>query len=392
MARTGGRRERAHRPTELGPRLIRRGRYFACDLRPWSMGRPTLRNPGHPSWPEKGERTEHADVAERWRWSYYELAREGKRKRQLGIPAERRLGDAVQAYLAHRETNVEGQTHSLDIHATGRLLEALGDRRFVHDITKDDIQKLVDARLQAGYSVWTVRTLRRYLALFFRWAQLEPNPAQAASVPKEPRTEIFTWSDAQIDELRKASIAIDELHEGRYARRLIDAGLATGVRFRELLTLRWDDFDTRTRTVRVRRQADGYYLRTKPPKGGKARTAVVLPWWWDQHQQATGYLFPDGDKFIGSKTAERTLKDVLEAAKLSGPRRSFHDLRRTYGRLFLEAGGWMDELQRSLGHQSIKTTERAYGHFHEAVAAQFAIDRIYGEGRQRRLRIVGEEG
>ncbi len=82
----------------------------------------------------------------------------------------------------------------------------------------------------------------------------------------------------------------------------------------------------------------------------------------------------------------RWMNNLLDAAKLNGPGRNMHDTRRTYGRLFLEAGGWMDELQRSLGHSTIRITERGYGAFQAEVAAEFARQRIYGEGRLRLLR------
>ena len=52
------------KPAELGPRVYRKGRWWQVDLRPWRYGRPTMRNPKHPGWPDTGERTELQDVAE----------------------------------------------------------------------------------------------------------------------------------------------------------------------------------------------------------------------------------------------------------------------------------------------------------------------------------------
>lgn len=50
----------------------------------------------------------------------------------------------------------------------------------------------------------------------------------------------------------------------------------------------------------------------------------------------------------------------------------------TYARRFVEAGGRLEELQHSLGHSSIRTTETCYGHFTDDTAASMARLRIYG--------------
>ena len=59
--------------------------------------------------------------------------------------------------------------------------------------------------------------------------------------------------------------------------------------------------------------------------------------------------------------------------------------RQTYARRFIELGGRFEELQKSLGHKSITTTEQTYGHFHEDIAASLARGRIY---RDEGLRVV----
>jgi integrase len=46
--------------------------------------------------------------------------------------------------------------------------------------------------------------------------------------------------------------------------------------------------------------------------------------------------------------------------------------------------GELEELQKSLGHTSILTTERAYGHLGDDAAATLARQRIYGIGATSR--------
>lgn len=396
MARTGGRRERRqrpHTPDTLGPRIFWRGRYAGVDLRPWGMGRLTMRDPSHPGWPDRGERTEIAEVAEKWRWAYYDLARSGVRDRQLDIPAAKTLEAARDEYIEHRERTVEPQTVQSDRYAIAALIEAVGADTLVYDITTERVQAMLDGWLDRGYARTTVQTIRVYLSGFFRWAGVEPNPISKTAVPKPEEREIFAWSNAEIERLRAAADEVDREDPARHARLILDTCLATGVRYRELLALRWEDFNPQMRTVRISRQVAQYRTTTKAPKSRRGRTAVVLPFFWDHYRPDTrGPVIPspaNAERYMSSKSAELSLRRTLELAKLDGPQRAFHDLRRTYGRLFLEMGGWMDELQRSLGHRNITTTERLYGKFQEEVAAQFAVDRLYGEGRARRLRVVG---
>jgi integrase len=356
------------------------------------MGRVTMRDPDHPGWPDRGERTEVGEVAEKWRWKYYDLALTGTRNRQLDIPAARTLEAARDEYIEHRERTVEPQTVKSDRYAIAAIIDKVGADTIVYDVTKEQVQDMLDGWLDGGYSRTTVQTLKVYLSGFFRWAGLDPNPARKAVVPKPEEREIFAWSDAEIERLRSAADKVDREDPTRLARLLLDAGLATGARFRELLALRWEDFNPQMRTVRIARQVAQYRRGTKLPKSRRGRTAVVLPFFWEHYREgARGSILPSpagGGRHMSSKSAELSLKRTLELAELDGPQRAFHDLRRTYGRLFLEMGGWMDELQRSLGHRNAATTERLYGKFQEEVAAQFAVDRVYGEGRARRLRVV----
>jgi len=55
---------------------------------------------------------------------------------------------------------------------------------------------------------------------------------------------------------------------------------------------------------------------------------------------------------------------------------AWHVLRHTYSRIFLESGGRLEELQKSLGHSAIQTTESYNGHFSEDSAVKPARQHI----------------
>ena len=94
----------------------------------------------------------------------------------------------------------------------------------------------------------------------------------------------------------------------------------------------------------------------------------------------TAPLFNRDGQLLGYRTQANLINRVLDAARLGGEGVRFHIFRHTYARRFIELGGRFEELQKSLGHKSIRTTEGTYAHFPEDVAAAQARARIYGEG------------
>src|SRR3990167_2569334 len=129
MGSGGRKKQRAHKPAQLGPRVYRKGRHYQADLRPWDGGRIAIRNPNDPGWPWSGERTEDEDIARKWVWAHLEYVRDGIRRHQLGQPPRpRKLSAAYQAFEEHRRTTVSENTQGTDRTANLHLLTALGDR------------------------------------------------------------------------------------------------------------------------------------------------------------------------------------------------------------------------------------------------------------------------
>lgn len=387
----GGRNDqRPHRPHELGPRVFRRGRWFAADLRPWDGGRPTLRNPSARGWPDRGSRTEDSETARRWAWAYVDHYRDEQKRKHLGLSQKSRpLGPAALEWIRHRERQkksaktIEGGTTAI-----GHLEDYLGPDHAIEEITSAVLQEFFNSFLDAGYAVTTLDTMRRHFSSFFGWARIEPNPASRPrlDMPDMPEWEARDWSNEDLVRIRAAANKIDEARDGKppYMRRSVEVALGTGGRQAELYAFDRRDFSDVRKAVRVVRQLDRSGGRREKLKGKRARTAVVLPFTWDWLPES-GLVLPDEDGgTIKTRRSRDLLLEVLEEAGLYEDGIGHHRFRHTYARLFLEMGGWMDELQRSLGHASIKTTERIYGHFAPERAAHFAVSRIYGEGRRLR--------
>lgn len=391
MARGGkgpGSSQREHHPHELGPRLFRRGAWWQADLRPWGGGRVVLRDPRAPTWPGGGARTQDRAEADRWKWRYVEHLEDQEKRERLGLhPRFRNLQEAVAAYLVHRRNTVEPNTVASDRTGLGHLVDLVGDGAPVDVVTSQTIQRLVDKRLSQGYAATTLRTTCITISGFARWLQL-PSIWDGLSLPDPGRVDVQTWKSEELEELRKAADWIDaQARPGFQRTRLaLEAALATGARQGELFALEWGSFDPVGRTVRIHRQLARDLQSFKPLKGKLGRTAAVLPEWWAFHQDRPGLVF-QGRKGgpVTSRPQRGLITRLLDVARLNGPGLGWHSFRHTYARRFIEMGARLEELQQSLGHASIRITERAYGHFRPDVAARSAVAEIY---RGEPLRVV----
>ncbi len=107
-------------------------------------------------------------------------------------------------------------------------------------------------------------------------------------------------------------------------------------------------------------------------KGNRVRTIPIPAWtktavddWADVAGIHSGLAFRrinKGDRIMGESMTAQAVRDVV--AEYSG-RLGFtvaaHDLRRTFAKLAHKGGAGLDQIQLSLGHASIKTTERYLG-------------------------------
>ena len=224
-------------------------------------------------------------------------------------------------------------------------------------------------------------------------------PTRGVSVPEPGERDVEPWTDDELEILRKAADRLDgelrtdgrpgpETTLGSY-RLLFELAITTGRRVAELGAIEWRGFNKDDRTVRIRAQVppDGYGLTTlQPLKGRRNRTALVLPSWWNFHRDdARGrVILTDGVSTVAHRSLERWCRQIIEASGLKRHGQNAHTFRHTYARICLEKGARLEELQRFLGHASIRTTEQSYGWLTEQSAATLARARIYGEG----LRVV----
>jgi integrase len=320
------------------------------DLRWIGHGRPTLKDPSHPAWPEGGRRTEDEREATRWAAVYVE--------RYRGARPVRRLGASIEAYLRHRARISPSRT----LAAYSTALRHLTDRYpETHAVAEIDPQQVVNALLDEGYRPSTVRSYVTGWRGLWQWLDL---PFPAVTMPRTVQTDVRYWTDAEVAKLRRAAARLDpELLVA------LDCTLYMGLRVGEVFGLRWED--VAGDTVRVQRQILQGRTTPSPLKSGKPRTALILPGW--THEGTSGPVVP-----AGRVVQFRWIRALLDAAGLNAMGAGWHMGRHTYARLCLEAGMGLDHVRIFLGHASIVTTQRTYGHLRDDPALALARKAIRG--------------
>ena len=359
------RTQREHRPDRLGPRVFARGRWMAIDLRPWDGGKPTMRNPKAAGWPAKGERTESPEIAERWKWAYVDHFQQIAKARALGKAAKAPVfSAAMDEYLEERSHTIAPNTWQNDRTGLRLLVSKYGADTRMDEVTPDMARKWT-LQLVRRYQASTVRQYMTAIRQFFAWAKVA-DPFADVQMPTVENTEARAWTDEELQVVRGVA-------SGMGLRREVELALATGGRKQELFALEWPALDERSQTVRFTRQADTLQGGTRRLKSNKARTAVVLPSWWEHHQPGAK------GRVLERVPTRRDLNRILDAAGLNEPGVGWHSFRHTYARIFLDMTHDILLLKESLGHASVAITERRYKHFSTDRAAEKAVELIYGK-------------
>ena len=167
-------------------------------------------------------------------------------------------------------------------------------------------------------------------------------------------------------------------------RPLAEILIATGMRISEALALTWSDIDLDRGVIVVYRsqKREG----TGSTKGDRFRrvnissriVAMARDMKARQSEESATDLNrervfrgPRGGQLTRSDVSRDMHKDALREAGLRGSLR-LHDLRHTAAATWLTLGKPLIYVQRQLGHSSIDTTEKAYGHLEEDYLASAA--------------------
>ena len=277
------------------------------------------------------------------------------------------LSKFIEEFLTSATTNYSTGTIGIYKQALTKFLAITGDR-WLTSITAKHIDLFKTERLK-GLSPISLnielRTLRAALYTAARWKLLEENPFRQVQLMRVPDQQPLYFSK---EEFQQLLAAIPE----KWFRDLITVAVCTGLRRGELLNMLWKNIDFQRKVIYIQSTSD---FRTK---FGKRRTVPmnedVVRILLGRFQNAkSDFVFArDGLRILESSVTHK-FKTSVRKAGLNG-RLHFHSLRHTFATWLVQDGVNIYEVQKLLGHSSIKITE-VYSHL-AASELHWSVDKI----------------
>lgn len=330
------------------------------------------------------------------------------RDRQQGLlakPSKQTVGGFLDSWMKDVvKNNVRPATYETYRHVL-KHAEPIRDV-LLTKLTPQDLQRLYADTLAAGLGRTAQvlhAALHKALDQAVKWGLVPRNVTEAVERPKVETKEFRALTKEEADGLLKAA------EEDRlYA--LYVLALTCGLRFGELLGLRWEDIDLDKGVLSVKHQVRIVDEEPEfvPLKTAKSRRAIKLPsvavtalrkhrTRQLEERLRLGEVWRDYDLVfcseVGTPLSEsnvrnRSFHPLLERAGL--PRVRFHDLRHTAATLLLAQGVHPKLVQEQLGHSRISTTLDVYSHVTPSMMDQVAdaMDLMFSDKRTKTA--VGE--
>ena len=210
----------------------------------------------------------------------------------------------------------------------------------VGTITTSAILEYREGRLKSGISELTTNRERALLSAMFNFG------IEKGLMSENPTSKVRKFSEK--DTARDRVLSMDE--EGRlfaelppYLCPFILAALHSGLRYRELLNLRWSDVDFERRTLKVE--------HTKSKRVRFVPTNVTL----HGELERLKAKHREGKLVFSFKFVQGSFKSACRKAKVEDF--TFHDLRRTFGTRLLERGVNIVTISRLYGHSNVLVTQ-----------------------------------
>jgi integrase len=243
-----------------------------------------------------------------------------------------------------------------------RVKPALGSLR-LSDVTRNDVQDLVDKLVAEGWNASTVVVTIAALRVIYKRAlarsEVAVNPLVGLQLPavRGGRTRIATPSECQA--LLDALPVRD--------RALWATAMYAGLRRGELMALRIEDIDLERGVIRVRRGWDMLEGEITP-KSGRERLVPInttLRSYLEPHLQTLpwerGLVFGVNDRSTFNATP--LLKRAERSWTVASLHRiTLHECRHTFASLMIAAGVNAKALSTYMGHATISITLDRYGH------------------------------
>jgi integrase len=244
-------------------------------------------------------------------------------------------------------------------------------------ISRDSIQRFLNAKLQSGLSVKTVKHLRTVLGTVLGAAETDGlvtgNPARRTRLPRGGQSkEIASIDPVEVRDL------LDKLPNP--SKPIAWLAVLTGLRIGELLALRWRDIDLVGKGLRVRQTV--YEGRFDTPKTKRSNRGVplcpkalkiLLELSFGANPEALVFATERGTPLCRRNLLNRQLRPTAKSLGMVGV--SWHWLRHVNATFLDATGAPTGTVQLLLGHSSPKTTRDHYIH---SIAAEtrLALEKV----------------
>ncbi len=304
------------------------------------------------------------------------LERVKEQERQLAISTERHetsgqsdIVSFLNLYWEYASQHKRQATINIEKGAVKYLLEILGKKKKLRQITPAVIEEFKQKRLKAGSSPTSVNIHLRHISAILgravKWGELDQNPCSKVEKFKVPQKLPRFLSSEEIEKVLPVAKALKR--EWYWVFLL---GIYTGLRKREISFIRWEWFDFERRTITVQESEDFN------PKSGRYRTVPMhskIKEEIEPYREEKGFLFSDDGERKQNRYRYDFRKGFDKVCKAAGVDDATpHVMRHTFASQLAIAGVSLYKVQKWLGHKDSATTQ-IYAHLQ---ATDSDIDRI----------------
>ena len=278
------------------------------------------------------------------------------------------VGDYLDRWLDSMKGSVRPRTWQRSEEVVRLHLKPTIGHHGLEKLNALQVQAVYSQKLEKGLSRRIVEivhaTLHKALKQAVRWLLVPRNVAEAATPPRQTRSEIAPLSREQ------ARILLEAARGDRLEAFWVLA-VTTGMRNGEMLALHWQDVDLDAGTVRVKRTVWAGKVSAPKTRAGNrtirlSKLAVAA---LKEHRlttakrQTSEWVFPSraGTPLSVHNVYRRMWKPLLLRAGLP-PTTRMHDLRHTCATLLLSRGVPVKVVSEMLGHASVSITLDTYSH------------------------------
>lgn len=298
-------------------------------------------------------------------------------RRSSGVTARPSItfNDAADLYLKTLKDTGGKNIHQKMQQLRDHLRDEFG-RMKVASLSTLAVEKYAQKRLDEGAKTSTVNrelaTLQHMLRLVDEWGVVETSHV-SVKTKKDDGQRRRTFSEAQIAKIIEAAKNDIDPLTGVF----FEIGFLTGMRHREILRIRFDDYDYDSNLLTIPEAKAG--ARLQP---GSDALATLLKSEMKRQNRETGYVFENASTAGHRDSMKSQFKRVMRTVGLENAGFTPHCMRHTVISIVMRSGASIADAQRISGH---KTTQMLmhYAH-HNNVGVQAgmnALANVVNQGR-----------